>query len=185
MSNYTLPAEVEDLRLRTREFIRTVVRPAEPRPGGRLDQATRDRLQRAAREAGVFAPHVPREFGGQGVPIQYWSPIFQEAGYSPIGPCARDSIAPAEGQKQLSAAGLPFERDRPGPAIAFRMGPVTEWSPPIETGLVFVASRREKKASMSLTQASLFMASGNGTSPRSWMRTASNGAKRCASCARR
>ena len=101
MSNHILPAEVEDLRLRTREFIRTVVLPAEPRPGERLMPETRDRLQRAAKQAGVFAPHVPKEFGGQGVPIEYWSPVFQEAGYSPIGPSALNCMAPDEGNMHL------------------------------------------------------------------------------------
>ena len=101
MSTESLPAEIEDLRVRTREFIRSTVIPAEPRPGGRLDQATRDELQAAAKAARVFAPHVPREFGGQGVPIQHWSPIFQEAGYSPIGPSALNCMAPDEGNMHM------------------------------------------------------------------------------------
>lgn len=101
MSNELLPASIEDLRARTREFIRSTVIPAEPRPGERLEQATRDRLQAAAKAAGVFAPHVPTEFGGQGVPIEYWSPIFQEAGYSPIGPSALNCMAPDEGNMHM------------------------------------------------------------------------------------
>lgn len=103
MNNELLPADIEDLRLRTREFIRTTVIPAEPRPGDRLEQATRDRLQAAAKAAGVFAPHVPREFGGQGVPIEHWSAIFQEAGYSPIGPSALNCMAPDEGNMHMLA----------------------------------------------------------------------------------
>lgn len=101
MSNESLPTDIEDLRVRTREFIRSTVIPAEPRPGERLDQATRDRLQVAAKAARVFAPHVPKEFGGQGVPIQYWSPIFQEAGYSPIGASALNCMAPDEGNMHM------------------------------------------------------------------------------------
>ncbi|MGW5640967.1 acyl-CoA dehydrogenase family protein [Streptomyces sp. NPDC003832] len=70
-----LPPDVAELRERTRRFIREVVIDAEPAPGGRLEPATRVRLQAAAKEAGVFAPHVPKEYGGQGVPIGHWSPI--------------------------------------------------------------------------------------------------------------
>lgn len=92
---------VEELRQRTRDFIRETVIPAEPAPGERLDQATRDRLQQAAKDAGVFAPHVPVEYGGQGVPIQWWSQILQEAGYSPIGASVLNCMAPDEGNMHM------------------------------------------------------------------------------------
>ncbi|MGO4382668.1 acyl-CoA dehydrogenase family protein [Specibacter sp. RAF43] len=96
-----IPLEIEELRLRTRDFIRTVVIPAEPKPGHRLENATRIRLQAAAKAAGVFAPHVAKEYGGQGVPVGYWSPIFQEAGYSPIGPTVLNCMAPDEGNMHM------------------------------------------------------------------------------------
>ncbi|MFJ5280899.1 acyl-CoA dehydrogenase family protein [Streptomyces parvulus] len=96
-----LPPEVADLRERTRRFVRDVVVDAEPAPGERLDQATRDRLQAAAKEVGVFAPHVPKEYGGQGVPLAHWSPVLQEAGYSPIGPSALNCMAPDEGNMHM------------------------------------------------------------------------------------
>lgn len=92
---------VEELRQRTHDFIRETVIPAEPAPGERLEEATRDSLQQAAKEAGVFAPHVPVEYGGQGVPIQWWSVIFQEAGYSPIGPSVLNCMAPDEGNMHM------------------------------------------------------------------------------------
>ncbi|MET7507047.1 acyl-CoA dehydrogenase family protein [Streptomyces albidoflavus] len=101
MSPSDLPPEVEELRLRTRRFIREVVIDAEPAPGERLGQAARDRLQAAAKDAGVFAPHVPREYGGQGVPLAHWSPVLQEAGYSPIGPSALNCMAPDEGNMHM------------------------------------------------------------------------------------
>ena len=64
-----IPAEVEELRQRTRTFIREVVIPAEPHPGDYLDEGVLTDLKAKAKEAGVFAPHVPAEWGGQGVPI--------------------------------------------------------------------------------------------------------------------
>jgi acyl-CoA dehydrogenase len=98
---HTLPAEIDDLRRRTRVFVRDVVVPREPRPGERMTQQTRDELQAAAKEAGVFAPHVPVEYGGQGLAIEHWSPVFQEAGYSPIGPSALNCMAPDEGNMHM------------------------------------------------------------------------------------
>lgn len=95
------PASVEDLRQRTRNFIRNTVIPAEPRPGQALNVAVRRELAAAARDAGVFAPHVPVEFGGQGLPVEHWSPVFQEAGYSPIGPAVLNCMAPDEGNMHM------------------------------------------------------------------------------------
>lgn len=99
----TLPTEVEDVRQRTRTFIREVVVPSEPRPGATLDEAVLADLQARAKTAGVFAPHVPTEWGGLGVPIEHWSPIFQEAGYSPIGPAVLGCMAPDEGNMHMLA----------------------------------------------------------------------------------
>ena len=101
MSTASLPPEVEDLRLRTREFIRGTVLPAEPRPGTAIPEELLAELRSAAKAAGVFAPHAPREYGGQGVPLQHWSPIFQEAGYSLIGPSALNCMAPDEGNMHM------------------------------------------------------------------------------------
>lgn len=101
MTDFALPAHVEELRARTREFIDTVVIPAEPKPGEVLSAETRTMLQQEARKAGVFAPHVPVEYGGHGLPIRYWSPIFQEAGRSLAGPQALNCAAPDEGNMHL------------------------------------------------------------------------------------
>jgi acyl-CoA dehydrogenase len=101
VSAYHWPDRVEDLRVRTREFIRDVVIPREPVPGERMGAQTRAELQQAAKDAGVFAPHVPTEFGGQGLELGWWSPVLQEAGYSPIGPSALNCMAPDEGNMHI------------------------------------------------------------------------------------
>jgi acyl-CoA dehydrogenase len=100
MSN-AWPSAVEDLRIRTREFVRKELIPNEPPPGSRLPHPLRAQLQTMAKEAGVFAPHVPIEFGGQGLHIEHWSPVFQEAGYSPIGPSILNCMAPDEGNMHM------------------------------------------------------------------------------------
>lgn len=104
---------VEDLRRRTRAFIREVVMPAEPVPGQALTESERARLQQAAKDAGVFAPHVPVEYGGQGLPLQDWPEIFEEAGYSPIGPTALNCMAPDEGNMHmLELIGTPEQKQQ-------------------------------------------------------------------------
>jgi hypothetical protein len=61
------------------------------------------------------------------------------------------------------------------PARAFSIGPVIEWSPPIETTRVPAASNRLANASMWPIETSLSMASGSGTSPASLIRQTSQG----------
>jgi acyl-CoA dehydrogenase len=100
--NDAVPAELGAVVERTRAFVREVCIPAEDRfTGDEPDPALRRELQEAAREAGVFAPHAPREFGGLGLAIRDWSAVFQEAGYSLLGPQALNCAAPDEGNMHL------------------------------------------------------------------------------------
>jgi acyl-CoA dehydrogenase len=102
MIDFSLPAEVEELVERTRDFVREVAIPAEERfPVGELDWALRSELQEAARAAGIFAPHIPKELGGLGLDIRGWSAVFEEAGYSLLGPHALNCAAPDEGNMHL------------------------------------------------------------------------------------
>lgn len=94
-------SEVEELRGRIESFVRTRVIPAEPAPGESLDPKVRRELMAEAKALGLFAPHVPAEFGGLGLSISQWSPIFQAAGYSPIGPAVLNCMAPDEGNMHL------------------------------------------------------------------------------------
>lgn len=82
-------------------FVRNVVLPAEPVPGTPLDPEVLAELQRSARALRVFAPQVPRRWGGGGLPLREWSPVFQAAGYSPIGPAVLNCMAPDEGNMHL------------------------------------------------------------------------------------
>lgn len=49
----------------------------------------------------MFAPHVPVRFGGLGLDIRGWSVVFEEAGYSLLGPQALNCAAPDEGNMHL------------------------------------------------------------------------------------
>ena len=93
--------ELADLVARTRAFVREVVIPAEPRPGETLSKEVRRELSQQAKEAGVFAPVSSATYGGLGLPLRDWSPVLQEAGYSPIGPAVLNCMAPDEGNMHM------------------------------------------------------------------------------------
>lgn len=60
-------------------------------------------LQAAARDAGVFGPHLPVEYGGHGLGMVERAPCFEEAGVSLFGPIALNCAAPDEGNQHLLA----------------------------------------------------------------------------------
>ena len=96
--------EVADLARRTAAFVREVVIPVEERHGGVVTgpgNEIRAGLQQAARDAGVFAPHVAREYGGLGLDMRGRATVFEEAGYSLFGPLALNIAAPDEGNMHL------------------------------------------------------------------------------------
>lgn len=100
----TVPPDVADLAKRTTEFIRDVVVPVELEVRGVIHDAApelRTELQGKARDAGLLAPHVPQEWGGCGLDVRGQSVVFEEAGYSLLGPMALNCAAPDEGNMHL------------------------------------------------------------------------------------
>ncbi|MFD5128803.1 acyl-CoA dehydrogenase family protein [Streptomyces olindensis] len=88
----------------TAEFVREVVIPAERACGGSVHdapEALREALQKDAREAGVFAPHLPARWGGHGLDLRGQAAVFEAAGYSLLGPLALNCAAPDEGNMHL------------------------------------------------------------------------------------
>lgn len=100
-SHLLSPPELDDLVERVTTFIRNTVIPVEPAPGESLDPQVRDRLRREARDSGIYAPHVPRDHGGLGLPLSQWPRVFEAAGYSPIGAVALNCMAPDEGNMHM------------------------------------------------------------------------------------
>lgn len=103
----TYDTGVEKLIDSTRQFVREYVMPIEDRFLGNITDAGGDRVRismhRAAREAGVFAPHAPVEYGGHGLDMRDRAPVFEEAGYSLFGPLALNLAAPDEGNVHMLA----------------------------------------------------------------------------------
>lgn len=98
---------VAELAARTAAFVDAVVAPEEERIAGVATdggEPLRVRLQDAAREAGVFAPHVATAYGGLGLDMRGRAVVFEEAGRSLLGPLALNIAAPDEGNMHLLEA---------------------------------------------------------------------------------
>ena len=102
--DFALSPDLQDLQARTRAFIRDRIIPLESDPRqtrhGPTD-AFRRELNALAAEAGLLAPHVGAEFGGLGLNTVGCAVVFEEAGYSLLGPLAMNIFAPDEGNMHL------------------------------------------------------------------------------------
>ena len=104
MVDFALPPELEELCQRTREFIRDEVVPLES--DARQDEhgpsdALRGELIEKARATGLLAPHVGEAFGGLGLDHFGKAVVFEEAGYSTLGPHALNIAAPDEANMHM------------------------------------------------------------------------------------
>lgn len=98
--DFSLDQELLELRQRTREFIAEQVIPLEfdsrQTPHGPSEELRNELVERA-RKAGLLTPHASRELGGLGLSHRAKAIVFEEAGYSPLGPIALHIHAPDEG----------------------------------------------------------------------------------------
>lgn len=115
MIDFSLDPETEAVRDRVRRFVSEVAIPAEEHDAGEHgpDDDLRRELQDAARQAGVFAPQVAEELGGLGLDHRGQAVVFEESGYSLLGPQAMNCAAPDEGNMHLlSRVASPEQRER-------------------------------------------------------------------------
>ncbi len=100
--DFRFPPEIEALRLRVREFVAEVVRPAERRIAERegdrrfLAQSIIE-MRVAARDRGLWLPHMPAEYGGMGLGHVAMAAVSAEAAKAAFGPYALNAQAPDEG----------------------------------------------------------------------------------------
>jgi acyl-CoA dehydrogenase len=101
--DFTLPEPLRQLRERVRTFVRTEALPLEPRETEEdgLPAELLGPLRQKARQAGVWAPQLPPEYGGLGLHTLAMCVLFEEAGYSTLGPLALHCAAPDEGTMHL------------------------------------------------------------------------------------
>lgn len=114
--DFSLDQELLELRQRTREFIAEQVIPLEfdtrQTPHGPSEELRNELVERA-RQAGLLTPHASRELGGLGLSHCAKAIVFEEAGYSPLGPIALNIHAPDEGNiHMLEAIANEAQKDR-------------------------------------------------------------------------
>ncbi len=114
--DFSLDQELLELQQRTREFIAEQVIPLEfdsrQTPHGPSEEL-RNELVARARKAGLLTPHASRELGGLGLSHRAKAIVFEEAGYSPLGPIALHIHAPDEGNiHMLEAIANEAQKDR-------------------------------------------------------------------------
>lgn len=105
--DFSLTSAQQALQQKVRDFIAEQIIPLEtdPRvtPHGPSD-ALREELVEKARVAGLLTPHASRELGGLGLSHVDKAIVFEEAGYSTLGPTAMNIHAPDEGNIHLLEA---------------------------------------------------------------------------------
>ncbi|HEY6415354.1 MAG TPA: acyl-CoA dehydrogenase family protein, partial [Acidimicrobiales bacterium] len=101
--DFTLTPELEDIRVRVRSFVDDVVKPGEARIGDRDEIERADyikillEMRAAAQEAGLWLPHLPKEWGGMGLGHVELAMVQAEAAKSTYGPWVFNCQAPDEG----------------------------------------------------------------------------------------
>lgn len=102
--DFALSSELTELQEKTREFIKDKIIPLENGPGQTRHGPTeelKNELVDLARQAGLLTPHAPKALGGLGLSHRAKAIVFEEAGYSPLGPIALNIHAPDEGNIHL------------------------------------------------------------------------------------
>lgn len=99
--DFTPDPAVAELATRTAEFVRDIVIPVEVDHDGIASEELRRHLQQAARQRGLLAPHVSTALGGHGLDMRGRATVFEEAGYSLLGPLALNVAAPDEGNMHM------------------------------------------------------------------------------------
>ena len=102
--DFSLPAHVQDITRRVRQFVDHEVIPYEAHVDEHIDGITPEALadlRAKAKSEGIFAPQLPKELGGLGLTLEEIVPVFEAAGRSMLGPLALNCSAPDEGNMHL------------------------------------------------------------------------------------
>jgi acyl-CoA dehydrogenase len=115
--DFTVPPELEELLGRVRAYIEQEARPAEVQIADPDDILASwdvvERLRDSARERGIFAPHMPEDWGGLGVGVLGMALISQEVGAAPLAALGMNAMAPDEGNMHtLLLAGSDEQKER-------------------------------------------------------------------------
>lgn len=102
--DFTIPRHVQAIAHRVRQFVDEEVIPVETqllRTSADLNADILQELRAKAKAAELWAPTMPKAWGGLGLNIQEIVPVFEAAGRSMLGPLAIHCAAPDEGNMHL------------------------------------------------------------------------------------
>ena len=104
--DFTLPKEFNDLTAQAKEFIDQEVLPLEAEPGNfdeheniRMDLL--EEMRAKAKSVGLWAPQMPKELGGLGLPVVGWATFYEAANRSIFGPAVFNCAAPDDGNMSV------------------------------------------------------------------------------------
>jgi alkylation response protein AidB-like acyl-CoA dehydrogenase len=116
MIDFQISPEHQKLQARVRDFVLSEIVPLESDsrqgPHGPEEDLRRELINRA-RRAGLLAPQVSVALGGMALTHVGRAIVFEESGYSPLGPVAMNLFAPDEGNMHLmEEIASPEQRER-------------------------------------------------------------------------
>ena len=134
--DFTLTDETADFAARTTQFVRERIVPLESARANfdehenlRLDVL--ERLRDEVKAAGLWAPNVARQWGGQGMSLADSAPCYEAMNESIFGPVCFNCAAPDDGNMRvLAQTATPAQKDR--------------WLRPIAEGSVRSSSLRSR-----------------------------------------
>src|SRR2546429_8843461 len=113
MIDFDIPAELDGIRRRVAEFVQEEVLPVEAGVTEDSFEEVLTELRKRARDAGLWTPHLPAEWGGLGLRALGMALVSQELGVSGLASLALNVMAPDEGNMHLLLeAGTPGQLDR-------------------------------------------------------------------------
>ena len=116
--DFTLAPDTDAYRQRYRAFVAEHLLPLEQDPSARdahenIRLDILDELRGKAKAAGLWAPQMPKEHGGQGLNVVGMAACYEEMNYSLFGPVTFNCAAPDDGNMiVLNKIGTPEQKKR-------------------------------------------------------------------------
>ena len=116
--DFTLPPELDDYRRRVRAFVEEENLPVEADRANwdeheNIADAPLAALRAKAKAAGLWTLQLPKDVGGQGLPMVGVAACYEEMNRSIFGPVCFNAAAPDDGNMRLlSMVGTPAQKER-------------------------------------------------------------------------
>ncbi|MCG5241833.1 acyl-CoA dehydrogenase family protein [Azospirillum doebereinerae] len=116
--DFTLPPELEDYRRRVRAFVEQEILPVEADRANwdeheNIAEAPLEALRAKVKAAGLWAVSMPKERGGQGLPLVGVAACYEEMNRSIFGPVCFNGSAPDDGNMRvLNMVGTEAQKER-------------------------------------------------------------------------